>query len=1127
LAYDAFISYSHSADGKLAPALQAALHRFAKPWWKLRAVSVFRDGTSLAAAHDLSEAIKTALAESRFFIFLAFPGAAQSKWCQREIDFWVAERPPETLLIVLTGGTIRWDEDARDFDWRATDALPRSLAGAFKAEPLWLDLSWAKSGEQISSADPRFQQGVAMLAARLHGKSLDEIAGEDVLQHRRTRRITRAAAATLAALTIASLVGAWLAVEGQRRAERNLAQALSATDTMVGEMAEGMRNFYGVPRDRLAALLGRVEGILDTLAAMESSDAIIERRAAMMRSLVRAKIDLGDLAPAAELRDKAEALIAPLAGKAGPLSGAAHTLADLQADAFDLARRRNDYAQAQQRSARYRAAVEAMLTALKPDTQQAIRSRVLQDRILAVEQERIIAMDQGRLDDALARARDGVAAAEAFLAAFPDEPATRRLPAIGRARVAQVLDDLGKPNEALAELDSVRAALIEVDRNQPNRLDILRPLIEIETARAHIFENRDEWIEAVVAHEICVIALTKLSNADPKNATLMADLAGQRTELAAAAHRLGDTARARTEFAAAAELHEAALRIVPDDVGIARSATRALQLEASFLETMKDVERARERLDRAVDLADTLTSQHGADDAGVLIGIAVRVQRARLANGQSQLKRAIADLDRAELLLGDLGRPAAPADLFRAVDIVVDMAVQWGAAAKLDRSLALIDAALGLYAPPQGVNREATVRYRVAVAKLLQQKATVQLDRSETAAAIATAQAGVDVFEHEVVPYSRRDTVLDAFGRQLVELGRIAAAAGDMTRARGAYCDVAPKLVRLAGDLKPRPRLRQLALESEYICLEARYFSGERDGVEQSLAALAERVDAVVPWDDGLQADWRSLRGRVAALRAGIRVIADDVAGAIPLLRAALEVVEDAAKRPVARSEDASRLAFLRGQLADMLERSSDHAGAVAQAEAAIAAWRQAAQLDRTEHRIEINLAEAMLTLAELVGDADADWVLKLDLEAAGLLDKLSRGVPPPGRARVLVPWSRALYRAGDAALDLGRVDESLPLHRKSLSIANELAKATPTDIAVQLDLGRQYARLARALQKAKEFAEAREQCKQARLVFTTHRAVAQDPAAVDRLIAFVDRLLADITEGEGGAQAVSKEQPG
>jgi hypothetical protein len=33
--YKAFISYSHAADGKLAPALQTALHNFTKPWYRL------------------------------------------------------------------------------------------------------------------------------------------------------------------------------------------------------------------------------------------------------------------------------------------------------------------------------------------------------------------------------------------------------------------------------------------------------------------------------------------------------------------------------------------------------------------------------------------------------------------------------------------------------------------------------------------------------------------------------------------------------------------------------------------------------------------------------------------------------------------------------------------------------------------------------------------------------------------------------------------------------------------------------------------------------------------------------------------------------------------------------------
>ena len=44
--FDAFISYSHAADGKLAAALQHGLHRFAKPLFKRRAIRVSRSQAS-------------------------------------------------------------------------------------------------------------------------------------------------------------------------------------------------------------------------------------------------------------------------------------------------------------------------------------------------------------------------------------------------------------------------------------------------------------------------------------------------------------------------------------------------------------------------------------------------------------------------------------------------------------------------------------------------------------------------------------------------------------------------------------------------------------------------------------------------------------------------------------------------------------------------------------------------------------------------------------------------------------------------------------------------------------------------------------------------------------------------
>jgi hypothetical protein len=53
MAFKGFISYSHGVDGKLAPAVQHALHRIAKPWYRLRSMRIFRDQTNLGASPGL------------------------------------------------------------------------------------------------------------------------------------------------------------------------------------------------------------------------------------------------------------------------------------------------------------------------------------------------------------------------------------------------------------------------------------------------------------------------------------------------------------------------------------------------------------------------------------------------------------------------------------------------------------------------------------------------------------------------------------------------------------------------------------------------------------------------------------------------------------------------------------------------------------------------------------------------------------------------------------------------------------------------------------------------------------------------------------------------------------------
>jgi len=74
--YAAFLSYSRKADSELAPALQQALQRLARPWTRPRALRVFRDDASMSANPDLWASIQQALDSAEFFILLATPEAA-------------------------------------------------------------------------------------------------------------------------------------------------------------------------------------------------------------------------------------------------------------------------------------------------------------------------------------------------------------------------------------------------------------------------------------------------------------------------------------------------------------------------------------------------------------------------------------------------------------------------------------------------------------------------------------------------------------------------------------------------------------------------------------------------------------------------------------------------------------------------------------------------------------------------------------------------------------------------------------------------------------------------------------------------------------------------------------------
>jgi hypothetical protein len=127
LRYRAFVSYSHESDAPLAASLQSSLSRFAKPWYRLRTMRVFLDKTSLSANPALWPTIERALGQSEFFLLLASPTSANSRWVQQEVHWWLENKTAKNLVICLTDGVILWDDKAGDFDWEKTNAIPSSL----------------------------------------------------------------------------------------------------------------------------------------------------------------------------------------------------------------------------------------------------------------------------------------------------------------------------------------------------------------------------------------------------------------------------------------------------------------------------------------------------------------------------------------------------------------------------------------------------------------------------------------------------------------------------------------------------------------------------------------------------------------------------------------------------------------------------------------------------------------------------------------------------------------------------------------------------------------------------------------------------------------------------------------
>lgn len=225
VSYDAFISYSHAADGRLSTAIEDGLQRLARPWYRRRALRVFRDDSGLPVTPRVWPLIVEAMDNAEYFVLLASPDAARSEWVNQEVDYWVRNKSTDRILPVITDGVLVWDRETQSIDWSSSNAVPPALKGAFREEPRVLDLRWARRETEVDLRHSGFRGAIAQLAAPIHGLPVDDLESEDIRQWRRTVWLVRIVVAVLVMLTAATVVGGRFAVLNARRADEQAREA--------------------------------------------------------------------------------------------------------------------------------------------------------------------------------------------------------------------------------------------------------------------------------------------------------------------------------------------------------------------------------------------------------------------------------------------------------------------------------------------------------------------------------------------------------------------------------------------------------------------------------------------------------------------------------------------------------------------------------------------------------------------------------------------------------------------------------------------------------------------------------------------------------------------------------------
>ena len=112
------------------------------------------------------------------------------------------------MILVWQKGNLADAPDSNSLLWEHTDVIPHGLKAYIAGIPIWVDLTWATSDEDLSLRNPRYKTLINSIIARVRDIPPEELIGEEIRVFRRNLRIRNWGVTALVLLLITTTAAA-------------------------------------------------------------------------------------------------------------------------------------------------------------------------------------------------------------------------------------------------------------------------------------------------------------------------------------------------------------------------------------------------------------------------------------------------------------------------------------------------------------------------------------------------------------------------------------------------------------------------------------------------------------------------------------------------------------------------------------------------------------------------------------------------------------------------------------------------------------------------------------------------------------------------------------------------------